>query len=791
MAVQSGNVHERAIDDFDDFQRHGESSQVRYSQMSSQDHLRDPLSSLSFSSQLRYGMEVGHHSGEMGVSSQYLDGATPVNAPTPLGQRLQEEEKNSSHGSRPSIAGSRQSVTGSRASIGGSRPSIQGSKSSFLNAGHYSQNDIRSAAPMSNQDRRLSMDETVLSLPPSIPSFALHKTGSTQSSVDESQVPTRGSPMGIAPLAMSHQLPYKKNKDFASLTCLPNPSDSDLYLGGPEDFPPMHEPLSPSLKSDEFDTSGDAFSPSVPSHSEFSSPLRRASTSGNKLELLTSVDSDADQNVTSTTKLVPTTRTRSTSDASPIGRKRDEDDKKPLTSSSSKKPRSRAMSKLEKITSLDYIRASLRMKKRKKVSFDRSDNPSPADSQKRPQLDSLTLTNPATVNHDSGASPKRSPIAQATALPSSKRDHPLEDSFSPSLDVHPEDVFHRGMSAGRPRAYSDMAHMQAYTHLSQPTYYPQSVAQFNQPGAYPHLSQQYYPAPQLSQGSYYHHPQAQFAPPSSSTPHASVDQYGRRYSDGISPYSDVGVPSAYQSRLPRQPDPDARRPERERYRDTASPDRLSEVSSATDSRLPNVHSPDGSAVSDRYQTRSPDRYTDTSERSFGQLDLPDPYIPMHGYDGYSPQHGYGLRAPDHRRDLDTRYWAGGGGGGGSQTPDQFHDSLSHPAGMYPADYHHYQPQRVRTPERQLDGFPSSQGVEPGYQPPYGPPPVAGQQNGSRRSSLQSDMSGLPEFSRRGSVLSDASGDTSTSKARVSWNTQVIEYPRTPSDAGSEPEYDFQ
>ena len=631
-----------------------------------------------------------------------------------------------------------------------------------------------------------------------------------ESPTDDSLIPTRDSPRAV-PLATSHALKERK-KDFASLTCIPNHQAiaDEFGLGF------LQTPLSESTPK--FSGQGRELSRSVPyeSHapeSSLSSPHRK---SGSKINLgaLTTLEQERENETAKPTDAIDSAIPRTVSE--PVPKTSDDSKAKakkesPKSSPAAKKPKSRAMSKLEKLTSLDYIRASLRLKK-KKVSFEKTPETAKQKSKKKkpeaePEL--VVFANKAAGSASGGnrlESPTdRSPVPYQEPKPDAQR--PIEnDVFSP--DIYPEDFgggFQRHY-AGRPRVYSDMHGV--YPQLSQPTYFPGHMGSGQYLSTYPQLSQQYYP--QLSQGAYYpsHHPYPHARaplplplhslPPQPSHVHQTSggsggEPYGRRYSDAVIPgagrYPDMVTPDAY---LP---------PNHDRFRDIPSPDRFTDNSSIMDQYHGGTRSPDRftetSNTSERYQatspdayldmpgryrdSRSPDRWTDSSYSNSARYDepiSPTRFAPERFIDDRrrgSKDHSLGMDSGRQRHNNETRLletfdggrrhslethnryphgadsgWRNGLQMGQPDRPGRDADHMrQHSSDSM--DRERIPSLQGRLPDRYSDGFRDQDVRSPG------------------RYSTYSDTS-----------TSDKFADTSAPKGRVSWSTEVIEYPRTPS-----------
>ena len=627
-----------------------------------------------------------------------------------------------------------------------------------------------------------------------------------ESPTDDSLVPTRDSPLG-APLATSHALKHGK-KDFASLTCIPNHQAIADEFG--YDFP-LSESTPKVAESHVAESI--LLTPRKKSSSKINlgalTTLEQESKSEAAEKPIDVTDSERPRTVSE-----PPPKTSGDSKAKALSTVKDS----PKSNPAAKKPKSRAMSRLEKLTSLDHIRASLRLKK-KKVSFQKTPKikpPTPKSKKKKPvaEPEPVMFANKTAAADPSGENGLESPIDQPPAqyqepkrppdnIPDAQ--HSKEEVvFSP--DIYPEDFaggFHRHY-AGRPRVYSDM-HGMSYPQLSQPTYFPGHMGGGQYQSAYPQLSQPYY---QLSQGAYYPphlpypHTRAPLPLPSHSLPPlpshmqqssegSGREPYGQRYADAAIPgagrYPDVVTPDAY---LP---------PNHDRFRDISSPDQFTDSSSFMDRYHNGARSPDTftetSNTSERYQATSPDGYMDPSNR-YRDVRSPDRWTDSSypNYDEPVSPTRLGYAAPE--RFLDDRHR-------GNKIPEHFHEMGS-------------RSQRRNSGDRLLENFNSSRRHSLEMHSRYPDGMDSGRRNGLQKgrpdsgtrhgadhrrqhSSDSMDREGrrpLDGYSdsfseqkirspERFSTYSDTSAsdkftDASITKSHVSWSTEVIEYPRTPS-----------
>ena len=404
-----------------------------------------------------------------------------------------------------------------------------------------------------------------------------------------------------------------------------------------------------------------------------------------------------------------------------------------------KKPRSRTMSKLEKLTSLDYIRASLRLKK-KKVSFGKTTESSPKHREKNANGSAnskVKVQNP-------------SPRHEAPVHPLKDVHHSRRHSASGRAEFSPQSRAPPHLAANK---YPDHYY---YPQLSQPMYYGGGATMMH-PGAvfyqYPQLSQQYYA--QLSQGGY----GGGAYPPHMVYP---MEPYSRSYGEPpTTRYANMVTPELFDDT-----------PEPEFYHER-SPDNIQEQ------RQPNglddrFQSPGHSSV----QPSSPDQFTETSETSSYLMQPPsashlheDPLTSAHKHfmEEFAmdrDHYGYG----DHQH---VPTYPGDMMGHPQVIPEAYREVYqgTEPGGMS-HDYH-------------------MTGQQYTQYPGYGEV-AARRTSRSSYTSNTSDHTPLDETSDRrqtnGEVVNESSGG-GASKTRVSWSTEVIEYQRTPSDLGDS-DFDF-
>lgn len=775
------------------------------------------LSPLSYNSQLQrlYQISVDHpDEGSLSAANirssllgKFPHSSPSLAVPTRMGLSLEKEETKSSHGSRTSIPGSSKppSYHGSKASIIGSKHSIQSSRSSFLNSSH-SRDDMKPLF-VGRQNSSSPEDDFLGAQFSGRTGSPFLKEDIIESPTDDSLVPTRDSPV-MPPLATSHALKHGK-KDFASLTCIPNHQALADEFG--YDFP-----LAESTPKIAESYAAESILPSS----------RKKSSSKINLGALTTLEQESRSEMAEKpTDATDSERPRTVSEPAPII----SGDSKanalspvkdsPKSSPAPKKQKSRAMSKLEKLTSLDHIRASLRLKK-KKVSFEKTPktkSPTPKLKKKKPtakpepvmfankaaaaalsanptEENGLeTPTNQSPVDYQE---PKRPPD-----IPTAP--HPKDENAFVSPDIYPEDFaggFQRHY-AGRPRAYSDM-HGMSYPQLSQPTYFPGHMGGGQFQSAYPQLSQPYY---QLSQGAYYppHVPYPQThaplplpshsLPPQPSHLHQTSDGSGRepyspRYAatamPGAGRYPDVVTPDAY---LP---------PNQDRFRDISSPDRFTDSSSFMDRYHDGARSPDTctetSNTSERYQATSPDGYMGTSNR-YRDVRSPDRWTDSSypNYDEPISPTGFGYPTPgrflgdrhraDHLLEMESKRQRRNSG---DRLLEPFNSSRRHSSEMhnrYPDSMDSGRRNSLQKEER-----------DPGYRHgadhrrQHSPDSMERERRQpldrySDSFSEQEDIRSPEHFSAFSDVSTSGKfSDASVTKSRVSWSTEVIEYPRTPS-----------
>ena len=762
-------------------QNGGEASQILPSQLSVantevfQKSTLPELSPMSYSLTANYPFPLEDSINNLPASTLSL------RQPTMFGLSLQNEESKSNQGSKLSIHGSRPSIHGSRPSIHGSRPSIHGSRPSI----HESRPSIYSSRTSSIQGGLGSRhglynsgtSESLLSggrfdKEHSIPdddsnsrdifTNRFSSPNLVPSNSDSMEVPTRdSSPLSRPLLASSHPLGHGK-RDFASLTCIVNPHTS---------LPPTPEPL------DDRDSSLRDNSLLARTKSPTHKKPKRDLTS------LTSVPIPEEEE-----KLKKETKAEESKEESP----------------STKKGRSKAMSRLEKLTSLDYIRQSFRIKK-KKVSFQNvktpETTPTPTKKGTKKQASPAPTTSSTTPNSNgSTAYPKPAPEKDVD-VPQRRTSNASTDIFSPTE----ESFFRLQQQQQAAQNYMDhMIHMGYAAQLSQPNYFmphPQYP--------YPQLSQQYFP-PQLSQS----YPGHAFSSPYHHV-HPEPFRLGQRGAEG---HRETAPTGRYQEVI--TPDfSDITSPDHERYRppDTQSP-QPSDMQGSEYSYDLRPQSPDSLDAKYREREVSPSNYNGTGP--------PDHYkhrppTPEHGT--YLPGgHHLGMHHPDvvmrspghypyYNHAVDpfllgspARYGYGRGQEHDARYPPQpgrrssgagFSDGQPGSRRSSGAGFPDGQPGSRRVsggsmPDGDLAQRRTSIGSIPerhpartsgGEEPPPGHAYHYAHHNNSNSISVDEP---LQNTHRKYSLQSDTSAAETDKKNHVSWSSEVKEYP--PHDANTSP-----
>lgn len=421
-----------------------------------------------------------------------------------------------------------------------------------------------------------------------------------------------------------------------------------------------------------------------------------------------------------------------------------------------KKPRSRAMSKLEKLTSLDYIRASLRLKK-KKVSFVKTPESVPKHKHKNSKGNSSSKSNDeeGLTNDETKAQPPKD------LLQSRRHSASARTGFSPQ---HQTSV--------APNKFPDHFY---YPQLSQPMYYGGGAsmmhpAMFYQ---YPQLSQQYYAA-HLSQGGYGGGP---YPPPVLYQNNNMMDQYTRSYGEPpTTRYGNMVTPELYDDT-----------PETEFYHER-TPDNVLEQRLQQNGFSNHFHSPEHSSV----QPSSPDRFTETSDTSSYLMQPPssahlhdDPLTSadkhfMNEFAMDRDHHGYGAEYHVH-------------------VPTYPVDMMNRPQPIPEAYHEEYQPVDVAYMSHDYDANHHMTGLKYTQYSGYSGDRHTANRRTSRSSYASTNSDDAPQNDHKAgydeSTHHQENGEemgssaSSNTKNRVSWSTEVIEYQRTPSDL-ADSDFDF-
>lgn len=507
---------------------------------------------------------------------QRFPGSSPsLYRPTPLGQQLQKQaERNSTQGSRNSIQRSQGSI-----SALGSRTSFSGSRNSFLS----SNNNMSMSGYLLPSGKQMSEEESV-----SQTSFQpLRK----QTSLD--MVPTKGSSVSLPPqkndpMCFSNPLALQGSEEREGredgdgedendlCTDPPGPMTSKPSNQGPDDFPTKEE-KQPKVKQN------------TPKSDDSVLNLQQLTSLGRAEEKATTVTTPDSSGVPGGSEegFIP----------------------------KEEKPQPKPMSRLEKMTSLTYIRSSIRRSLKKRVKFLNQSTPdSTPKAQKKipPRTLAVELTPPDLTFGNQDAIDSVEHDMLQTPSPTSPEFEGGDDYPQKHSDIYPETTSSlrlpfpggghgaAGGGAMRMRAYSDMSMFAPQ--LSQPTYYPSTM--HYQPN-YPQLSQQYFPP------TFYMESQAHrsYGPLQPLQP--LPESYTRRYTDAA-----VGS-GAGTSRM--APVGGAR--------GSGAPSHNHKQPSADHHRATLVRSPD--MYPDRHMgidhVLSPDRFTETSNVSDIRLQSPDPY----------------------------------------------------------------------------------------------------------------------------------------------------------------------
>ena len=501
-----------------------------------------------------------------------------------------------------------------------------------------------------------------------------------QTSLD--MVPTRESPV---------QLPARFTEggtDLVSLTCISNPvalqgEEGERQGEGREDGDGVDEndlrkdPLFPVMASTPANQGAEDLPTKEERQQQMVDGSRKTNESldsaafassqrkGNKnLRMLTSLSTGKEEDEGEST--VSELEASSSSVGTAVGRRdggnirsagngrREKDSNKP----GAEKPRSKPMSRLEKLTSLDYLRSSIRRSlKKKRVSFlSRTPDSTPKAKKKTPprtlpevepdfEPDPLTFSNQGAFDTEEPAISPRihtpSPLSPDFEAVDEYPQRYADDFYHPDIhpDIYPETHPLRhpypgrggGAAGTRMRGYSDMPMFAPQ--LSQPTYY-QSAPHYPQP-SYPQLSQQYIPQsyaqPQPQQPSFMVSPVHRslgggpMAPLQQHQLHPSAhssEYHGRRYTDSV-----VGGSGS------------RGRPVLGNRENSAPGQNRERLSTDSRSRENQARSPDAytdtSNVSGQYdRAQSPDRFTETSVISDIRAQSPDIYTSLQAHNSY-------------------------------------------------------------------------------------------------------------------------------------------------------------
>ena len=442
----------------------------------------------------------------------------------------------------------------------------------------------------------------------------------------------------------------------------------------------------------------------------------------------------------------------------------DEEKDKGANTETKKKPRSRAMSKLEKLTSLDYIRASLRLKK-KKVSFEKT----PESTKKEKQKNVKEKPNPETkvkgqvqATHDNVGHPGKDVLQSRRHSASGRAE------FSPQH--HAQQI--------PTNKYPDHYY---YPQLSQPLYYGGAgvhpAAVFYQ---YPQLSQQYYA--QLSQGGYGGGQGGYGAGPYPPHPHMlyqgnMMDPYSRSYGEPTtgSRYQTIVTPDLEYNDTP-EPD----------FYQERSPDNVLQQGQQENGFSDAFRSPEHSNM----RPSSPDRFTETSDTSSYAMHPPSSASHSHE-DSITSAHKHFM--DEFVMDSTEHYGYGGEQHHVPTYPGDMLNRTGHiPHEAYRDAYQHGDMGMGHDYDThiQANGHHYSS-----YTSPTAYSAVT-QSKGARRPSRSSyasstsdhaPLEALQEGEGPGTKNGDLNG--SSTKNRVSWSTEVIEYQRTPSDL-ADSDFDF-
>lgn len=834
------------------------------------DPLPASMSPLSYPSQLRNLMNSPDRgnlpssptprislSGSPGGLRRFPGSSPSLHRPTPLGQRLQKQaEKNSTQGSRNSIQGSRASI-----SALGSRTSFSGSRNSFLSS-NMSRDEIRASGYLLANSKTMSEDGggSQISLQ------SLMKQRSLDVPTRESPVPLQTSSQKKEPMCISN--PFALQEDGEGREDGDGVDENDLRT----------DPLVPIMTSTPENQGADDFPTKEEkqqrvAHSSWKSDESGDSVSRKKnLQQLTSLGREEGG---------ASTDAASASSGATGGRKDD-------SSAKEEKPRPKPMSRLEKLTSLDYIRSSFRRAK-KRVSFlTRTPDSTPKAKKKTPPHtlpvdltpDPLTFGNPGAFDSEERAispriqtpSPLSPEFETVDEYPQRYPDtfyHP--DIYPETHSLRPPILGGGGGAPTRMRAYTDVSMYPVQ--LSQPTYYP-STMHYPQPN-YPQLSQQYIPQPyalpQHMNRSPAHRSHGPVPPQRVHPPLHPPETYSRRYTDtaALGSAASARMAVAGRGRGSSAPSQNHKHPSTDTHRGNTvtspdmytdmssdqllSQDRFSETSNVSDIGAPSPDSYTGMVPGRDSYFEAPLRFrsipTSPQERPYSPQYYPpgaqfrehvihtQPHYTERSIDnqmGYRQSSSSQILSPVHYRE---RMPDNPPHGGRYRRNSIEHQPLIRLSSAEPAVPHHSRGSSIdnqppiaghirRTVDNQLpnsghfrrssvDGQPPGTGrrtsidnhpgshhqgysdfqpiLEPG--PPRNGIDMDGWQHSQRDnqtmqygmgSQQQYDRLGLPEWDDNEATPTGPDpgvrpADSGNTKMRVSWNTEIIEHTRTPSD----------
>ena len=506
--------YESAINNYSDRERellfNGESSQVLGSQplhsQSSvahgdvfQKNTLPELSPMSYSLTATYPFHPDTNNNQ----SLYLNSMPASNVslrqPTMFAISLQNEESKSAQGSRSSMPGSKAN------SIHSSRPSMYGSRMSGL----YGSRPLVVSHTGTSRESLLGVqgvkEHSVEEGKPNMRPSHMFSSPSLlpESSTDNMDAPTRDSPLPC-PLTSATSVPLGHGKkDFASLTCI-----LDYGRGGGSISPSSPFPLE----------SAEHLEQKEPSHMH--QRLRRDLVSLTSLGVMDARDVASRGKEKGRTIL----EDEDSYENSKVALEKVKEE-----TSAAKRPRFKAMSRLEKLTSLDYIRQSFRIKK--KVSFEPSPEHKPTslsrsktgvhkaetpyDKGETPY--DMILTNELAHNHPDGI--PAGPEGGGGGRPEWKQGRHTSSTSTTEMFSPTENILHsmflqqQQQQQQQQHPFTEQQYSMGVSHyaapLSQTNYFlPAHVGAVGprSPLVYPHpqLSQQYYSP--LSQNYPYHAP---------------------------------------------------------------------------------------------------------------------------------------------------------------------------------------------------------------------------------------------------------------------------------------------